>query len=400
MKVCDVKKMREADKKASENFGIPSIVLMENAALSCASQVVGFNSFTVLCGKGNNAGDGFAIARHLINKGKNVKIYTLFGESFSGDSRTNFEILKNMSASILPMDKEGIKTDIMLSDCVIDAVFGTGLKGEIDSEILKIFEIVNKNANYVLSVDVPSGVDADTGKVLENAIKADKTVTFGAYKKGLLLYDGADFAGEIVVSDISLPKAVLDDVKIEVTDSEKAKSLMPKRRKNSHKGDYGKILIIGGSLGMAGAVCLAAKSAFKAGAGLVTACVPKEINDIVQKTVTEAMTKSFDFEKEQEEIAELVNGFDAILFGNGMGREPYVLSLLEKILRIAKVPLVIDADGLFALSQKPELIKLCSENTVLTPHSMEMARLMNVTADDIEADRFGISYDFATENRL
>ncbi|MBQ7751612.1 MAG: NAD(P)H-hydrate dehydratase [Clostridia bacterium] len=400
MKVCTVSEMRNADKIASENFGIPSIVLMENAAISCVSEVIGFDSFTVLCGKGNNAGDGFAIARHLINRGKKVKIYTLFGEEFSGDCKINFDILKNISVPFCKTDLEILKTDIMLSDCVIDAVFGTGLKGEIDVKTAEIFDIVNEFSNYVLSVDVPSGIDGDSGNVLKNAIKADKTVTFAAYKKGLLLYPAADFTGEIKVSDISIPKTVLSNIKIEVTDDETAKSLMPKRQENSYKGDYGKILIIGGSVGMAGAVCLSAKSAFKAGAGLVKACVPHEINDIVQKNVIEAMTESVDFEKDKTRIAELINGYDAVLFGNGIGREAFADELLEEILKTAKIPIVIDADGLFALSKKPELLKLCGENAVLTPHTMEMARLLGVSADEVEKSRFELSKEFATKNRL
>lgn len=392
--------MRAADKTASESYGIPSIVLMENAAISCVSELQGFDSFTVLCGKGNNAGDGFAIARHLINRGKNVKVYALFGETFSGDSKTNFDILKNMSVPIYPLDKKAIETDVKLSDCVIDAIFGTGLHGEIAAEILDIFDIVNRFSNYVLSVDVPSGVDADTGKVLGNAVKADKTVTFGAYKKGLLLYDGANYTGEVKASDISIPKEIFDESEIEIFDDKMARTLMPKRHKNSHKGDYGKILVIGGSEGMAGAVCLAARAAFKAGAGLVTACVPKEINDIIQKTVIEAMTVSADFETEQERIIGMVNNYDAVLFGNGIGRKPFVKKLLEGILREIKVPLVIDADGLFALSEKPELLELCGENTILTPHTMEMARLLKISAKEVEEGRFEVAYDFATKNRL
>lgn len=390
--------MREADKTASEKFGISGIVLMENAATSCVLELIGFDSFTVLCGKGNNAGDGFAIARHLINKGKSVKIYTLLGENFSGDSNTNFDILKNMSAQICPLDADAIKGDVQLTDCVIDAVFGTGLHGEISEEITEIFGIVNEYANYVLSVDVPSGIDADTGKILGNAIKANKTVTFGAYKRGLLLFPAADFAGEIKVSDISIPKVVFDGVKVEVT--EKARNLMPKRYNNSHKGDYGKVLIIGGSVGMAGAVCLAAKAAFKMGAGLVTVCVPREINDIVQKNVLEAMTISLDFESEQERIIDEINDFDAVLFGNGIGRGNFVSDFLEKILKAIKVPLIIDADGLFALSKKAELLKFCGRDVILTPHTMEMSRLLGLTPEKVEENRFEVSYNFASENKL
>ncbi|MCR4719840.1 MAG: NAD(P)H-hydrate dehydratase [Firmicutes bacterium] len=400
MKICTVSQMREADRTASEKYGIPSIVLMENAALSCVSEVGGFDSFVVLCGKGNNAGDGLSIARHLINTGKKVKVYLLFGNSFSGDARTNFEILKNMSVQFFSLSNGDIQNDIKASDCVIDAIFGTGLRGEISEDILKVFDAVNSFSNYVLSVDVPSGIDADSGKVFKNAVKADKTVTFAAYKRGLLLFPAADFAGEVKVADISIPKEVLQGVKVEVTDAKKAKSLMPKRQKNSHKGDYGKVLIIGGSEGMAGAVCLSAKAAFMAGAGLVTACVPKEINDIIGKNVVEAMTKSLDFEREHTRIIEKINDFDVVLFGNGIGRKPYVAHMLENVLAAARIPVIIDADGLFALSQKPELLKLCGENTVLTPHTMEMARLLGVSANDVEENRMDISYDFATKNGL
>jgi NAD(P)H-hydrate epimerase len=392
--------MREADKTASEKYGIPSIVLMENAAISCVSQVRGFDSFVVLCGKGNNAGDGLAIARHLINAGKKVKVYLLFGNTFSGDARTNFEILKNMSVQFFSPTVDNIKNDIAVSDCVIDAIFGTGLHGDIADDILKIFDTVNSFANYVLSVDVPSGIDADNGKVFKNAIKADKTVTFAAYKRGLLLFPAADFAGETEVADISIPKEIFSCVKAEVTDEEKMKSLMPKRRNNSHKGDYGKVLIIGGSEGMAGAVCLAAKAAFMAGAGLVTACVPKEINDIIGKNVVEAMTINLDFEREHTKIIEKINDFDVVLFGNGIGRKPYVTNILENVLAAARIPVIIDADGLFALSKKPELLKLCGENTILTPHTMEMARLLGVGADYVEENRMDIAYDFATKNGL
>lgn len=398
MKICTVDKMREADKIASEKFGIPSIVLMENAAISCCFEISGFSSFVVLCGKGNNAGDGLAIARHLINAGKSVKVYLLFGNEFSGDARTNFEILKNMSVEFYEPTEEALKIDLMMSDCVVDAVFGTGMRGEIAENILKIFELVNSLAKYVLSVDVPSGIDADSGKVAANAIKATKTVTFAAYKRGLLLYPAADFAGEIKVADISIPAEVFSDVKSEVTD--RINTLIPKRQKNSHKGDYGKILIIGGSEGMAGAVCLSAKAAFMAGAGLVTACVPREINDIVQKNVVEAMTISMDFENEHTRIIEKINDYDAVLFGNGIGRKPFVAKLLENVLAAARIPVVIDADGLFALSQKPELLKLCGENTVLTPHSMEMARLLGVSVKEVEDGRMDIAHDFAVKNVL
>ncbi|HAL62906.1 MAG TPA: NAD(P)H-hydrate epimerase, partial [Clostridiales bacterium] len=227
MKICSVSQMRASDSIASEKYGIPSIVLMENAARACVSEIIGFNSFVVLCGKGNNAGDGLAIARHLINAGKSVKIYLLFGNTFSGDARTNFEILKNMSVQFSGLADGNLENDVKMCDCVVDAVFGTGLRGEIAEDILGVFDTVNNFAKYVLAVDVPSGIDADNGKVFKNAVKANKTVTFAAYKRGLLLFPAADFAGEIKTADISIPKEVFDSVKADVADREKIKSLMP-----------------------------------------------------------------------------------------------------------------------------------------------------------------------------
>ena len=400
MKICTAKKMRAADREASEKYGIPGIVLMENAAVSCVKEVIGFDSFVILCGKGNNAGDGMAIARHLINADKKVKIYLLLGRDFSGDALTNFEILKNMGAELCDLSENTLKNDILHTDCVIDAIFGTGIHGEIDKNILDVFDTVNDNAGYVLSVDVPSGIEADSGRVLKNAIKADKTVTFAAYKRGLLLYPAADYTGDIKLSDISIPKEIFSDVLLEVTDKKRMNALMPKRGKNTHKGDYGKILIIGGSVGMAGAVCLAAKAAFMTGAGLVTACVPKEINDIIQKNVVEAMTVSLDLEMEHTRIIEKLNSYDAILFGNGIGRKPYVSDMLANVLAAARVPLIIDADGLYALSERPELLAFCGENTVLTPHTMEMARLTGLSPDEIEENRIDIAHDFAIKNKL
>ena len=396
MKVCDVETVRGADASACREYGISGLILMENAAIACVKELESFNSFTVLCGKGNNAGDGFAIARHLLNRGKDVKVYTLLGTDFKGDAKVNYDILQKMQAE----HGDDLRSDIKMSDCVVDAIFGTGIHGEISGEIREIIDAVNSDARYVLSVDVPSGIDADSGKICGSAVKADKTVTFACYKKGLLLYPAADYTGETVVADISIPKQIFEGVKTEVTDEEKIRKIMPKRQKNSHKGDYGKVLIIGGSVGMAGAVCLAARGAFRVGAGMVTACVPKEINDIVQKTVVEAMTISVDFESDRRKIIERLPSFDVILFGNGIGREAFVADLLEDVLKNSAVPVVIDADGLFALSKKPELLELCENRVILTPHTMEMARLSGVAPETVEDGRFEISKSFASKNRL
>lgn len=386
--------MRAADSAASEKFNIPSIVLMENAAISCVKEILDFEKFVILCGKGNNAGDGLAIARHLINRGKEVKVYLLLGDDFSGDAQINYNILKSMGAEFFGI-YDSLRIDLALCDCVVDAIFGTGIKGEVKTPIREIIELVNESEKYVLSVDVPSGIDSDSGKIASVSIKAKKTVTFAAYKAGLLLYPAADFAGEVVCADISIPSEVFEGIKRNTLDREYIEKIMPKRFQNSHKGDFGKIFIIGGSVGMAGAVTMAANAAFASGAGIVTACVPNEINDIIQKTSVNSMTFPCDFSKDADKIIEKMQGYDVILFGNGIGRGKAVLSLLESVLTEAKVPVVIDADGLFALAQKLEMLKDCKADVILTPHSAEMARLIGESVASVEENRIETAESFS-----
>jgi len=396
MKVCTAGEMRSIDAFSIEKLNIPGIVLMENAASSCTQEIVGFNSFCVIVGKGNNGGDGLAISRQLINLGKKVKTYLVFEDEFSGDAKINREILRSMNIPVkFCSDLEELIIDIKTSDCVVDAIFGTGIKGEITGIAKDVIEAVNQHSKFTLSVDVPSGINSDTGEVSSATIKADKTVTFAAYKRGMLLYPAADFTGEVKVTNIQIPDMAFDamGILVDTTDDEFVNKAMPKRKQNSHKGDYGKILVIGGKLGMGGAVMLSSLAALKMGAGLVTVCIPKELKDYIGELPYEVMTMPMDFEKEADKIENLVNNYDVVLFGNGIGRDEYVLNLLEKILDNIKVPIVIDADGLFALSKFPE--KITGKKAILTPHSMEMARLLGVDVETVEKNRFQLSKEFA-----
>ena len=396
MKVCTAGEMRSIDAVSIEQFNIPGIVLMEHAASACTREISCFDSFVVVAGKGNNGGDGLAIARQLINLGRKVEIYLVFGDDFSGDAKINRDILRGMNIPVKTLSNiDDLVTDIKTSDCVVDAIFGTGIKGEVTGIAKDVIETINKYSKYTLSVDVPSGINSDTGEVSGTTVKADKTVTFAAYKKGMLLYPARNFSGEIVVANIQIPDIAFDamGIKVNTTDEEFVLKNMPKREQNSHKGDFGKILVIGGKVGMGGAVCLSSFAAFKMGAGLVTVCMPKELTEYIGELPYEAMTMPMDFECDIDKIADLVNNYDVVLFGNGIGREEYVFNLLEKILENIEVPIVIDADGLFALSRFPEKIK--GKNAVLTPHSMEMARLLGVDLDTVEKNRFEHSKEFS-----
>ena len=401
MKVCFSDQMRRLDADAAEKFNIPGIVLMENAAIACANELNDVSDAVIVCGKGNNGGDGLAIARHLIKRGKNVKIYLVFGDNFSGDALTNYKILKSMEIKFYnAADSECLIEDLKAADCTVDAIFGTGFHGEVSSQVKDIIEQINKFSKYILSVDVPSGIDADTGEVETICIKADKTVTFAAYKAGMLMFPAANCTGQIVCADISIPEKAFEKIEIKTLDKEYINDIIPKRQKNSQKGDYGKIFVIGGHKGMAGAVCMACRAAFRAGAGIVTACVPKEINDIVQSACVQAMTYPVDFEKDADNIIEKIREYDVILFGVGIGREKYIETLLERVLATAKVPVVIDADGLFALAKNPAILKSCKSDIILTPHSAEMARLVGKDVEFVEKNRLSVSREFVLQFEL
>lgn len=412
MKVCTASQMRNIDRSAEELGAIPSIVLMENAAIACVEEILKENnikSATIFCGKGNNGGDGLAIARHLYNHGIKVTVYLVCGSDFSDDALINFEITSKLGVKIIELnDTDSLGLNISLCDIVVDAIFGTGISGEIEGLAAEVIDIINDNAKYVLSVDIPSGVNADTGKISKSTVNADKTVTFAAYKLGMLMYPGALKAGEIVVKDISIPDYIIDaqNININIIDKHYINLIRPTRYENSHKGDYGKILIIGGSRGMTGAVALACEACVRSGAGLVTAAVPESLNSIFEVKLTEPMTiplndKNGNLDKLCiPQILDRLNDFDVCLFGPGIGRGEDVLIILEEILKESQIPVIIDADGLWAFAKKPQMLDECKCSVVLTPHEMEMSRILNCSVKYLSENRQEISYKYATDNSV
>ncbi len=410
--ICTAAQMRSIDRTAIETIGINGIVLMENAALSCVGVLserfdIKNTSFAVFCGKGNNGGDGFAIARHLFNKGAEVVVYLTSGSVFEGDALTNYRIIRSLGITIIELDSsEYLKSFIKSADCVIDAILGTGISGAPRAMAAEAISAINEHARFVLSVDVPSGINSDNGDVRSEAVRADVTVTFAAYKRGLFLYPAADYAGEIILSDISIPDIVSDTQggRCYAATAEGVKAVFPKREDNSHKGDYGKVMIIGGSVGMAGAVAMAAKGALKCGAGLITAAVPTSINNIIQEKIDEVMTIPLPEEggriarSAAERLARRANVCDAVLFGPGLGRSDAITEFTAEFLPMLTVPTVIDADGLYAVSKVPDLLGSCRAEIIMTPHSQEMGYLIGQTAEAVERDRFGTALDYSAKN--
>jgi len=398
-KICIAKEMRECDRLATENFGIPSVLLMENAAISVVCKIEEKFSLkglraAVFCGKGNNGGDGLAIARLLSVKGADVCIYLVSGSDYKGDAYTNYKIAECMDLDI----HDGISNyDIGSYDILVDAILGTGISGDVYPDTAEIINNINLNSKYIFSVDIPSGIDSDTGRVCGTAVKADETVTFAAYKRGMFLFPGCEYCGKISVADISMPHELLENINVQLTDSEFIKRVITKRKKNTHKGDYGRIFIIGGSRGLTGAAHLASMGALKSGGGLITLGICESLNGIMEQKLTEIMTLPLE-EKDGHisaeafsKISRLINRCSCVLFGPGLGISRDVQELLKNILRKSKVPVIIDADGINVLARDKSVLDECGCSVILTPHSGEMSRLMGMPVDEVEMNRFEVS---------
>lgn len=271
---------RQAIKNIEEklfNDGFSSLLLMENAKNSFIKNLdLNKEYFVVVCGLGNNGADGLSIARSLIDMGKDVDVFIFKSSSYNGLFKVQLDSLKTYDIKINVLDSEDsfnlLKDACLESDVVIDALFGIGLNKEINGDFLEVINIINDNSNYVVSVDVPSGIDVDTGKVLKKCVVANKTITFTAFKKGYLNYDIEEYLGEVIVESIGIPNKYLDefDESISLIDESFVRDIFPKRRKSAYKGDFGKVLIVAGSSGFTGASKITMESCIKAGAGLVT----------------------------------------------------------------------------------------------------------------------------------
>lgn len=399
MKVADANTMRAVDKCAIEEFGIPGIVLMENAALGILEEMLAYRDkkILILCGKGNNGGDGFALARHLFHRGVDVTVAC--GEVKSADAAVNFAAAQRCGVPVT-----GFEIDFQSYDVLVDALLGTGISGEVAGWTKEVIQKINQAGKTVIAIDIPSGMDSSRGDCFNQCVRADQTVTLALPKPGL--FCSPDKAGEVIVKDISIPSAVINrfDIKCETTEENQVRAWLPERKADSHKGDFGKGLIIAASRGMTGAGVLSAKAASSTGIGLVCEAVPESLHDIMEIKLTEEMTMPLPdsgtgeiSETAVSAIKEKLPWADGVLFGCGLGRGSGVTAVLEELLKSCRVPLIIDADGLYALSQNPELLLSASCPVVLTPHSAEMARLCGKSVSDIESDRFAVVKAFSEQ---
>lgn len=343
---------------------------------------------TVVCGRGNNGGDGCVIAGILAENGAQVTVCTPFGAPTGENAAYYYNKLQFVT-----------KTDTFspTADIIIDAIFGIGLNRAPDEKTAEVINAINSTNSIRIAVDIPSGVEADSGKVLGSAVKADLTVTFIALKPCFLLPEGSDYCGETVVADIGAPPVGYSYLTIE-------KPIFKKRRHNSHKGNFGTGLMLCGSYGMSGAAVLAAKAALRSGIGIIKAVLCENIYYPFTVSVPEAVcvpvkpNNKGTLCPDSLNLPRLLSGCSAALIGPGMGNNEDTARLVKELIENSEIPLVIDADGINALSDSIDIIKKSKAPVILTPHPGEMARLCSLTVSEVEENRVEIAKDFAVKH--
>ena len=416
MKLVTAEQMRNIDHQAIDGLGIPGVVMMENAGrktveglIRCYGNPDG-QKISIFAGPGNNGGDGLVMARHLHQHGCRVRVFLLVEpEKIKGDAAVNLAIVRK-----LPIPLEIISTvpqtdGIDLADdfVAIDALFGTGLKREVTGHFAAVVKCLNQADCPVVSVDIPSGLDSDSGQVLGCCVRADLTMTYGLAKLGQFIHPGAELCGRLEVADIGIPPRVVNEAALttKLLDQEDMTGLLPRRSPASHKGSNGHVLIVAGAAGKTGAAVLCARGCLRSGAGLVSICVPQSLNAIFETTLPEAMTIPLDDQKKQiatidnlEKILAAAQGKKAVVLGPGLGTDPGTVELVQQLYNTIMLPMVVDADGLNCLVGTP--IPPHPADRILTPHPGEMARLLSQTTREIQTDRIGLTRDFASDHQV
>jgi len=419
MFVVSPEEMKNLDRLAQEQFGIEPIILMENAGKKSA-EIIELDvledddeSIAVICGTGNNGGDGMVIARWLHNKGFDVCCYIIGNkDTFTPLAKKNHEILEKMHCQLeyIASEKELQTTVDQFNDfsIIVDALFGIGLRGEVKGYRKNLIEIINDLDIFTISVDIPSGVDAETGKVANVAIFADVTITMANMKYGHVLYPGRDLCGEMYVVDIGIPAIAYTENKPNAEVLGDVLSLFPMRKMDTHKGDYGRIAIIAGSPGMTGAGMMASEAALEMGSGLITLLHPKSLETIMESNVLEIMTygvaetSAHTFSRNAvDEVLDFVENFDAVAIGPGLSRNEETAEFVREFLCRNTKPAIIDADAINAFEKDNETLKtLTGKPYIFTPHIKEFSRLSHIPVEDIKENELKAVQNFVRTYHL
>lgn len=405
--------MKNCDTRTMEYYGMPSMVLMERAALAVA-EVVQKGDFdttrtAIVCGVGNNGGDGIAVARLLWQNGCKVSVYAVGSVNRATEqTRQQLAIAEKYGISVCFVTEENlecVQQEIKNSTLLIDGLFGVGLSGKAEGLFGQMIQYINEAAAPVIAIDVPSGINSDNGHVEGCAVKAHTTVTFAFCKAGLVLYPGAEYAGKVLVAPIGITEDSFEKKpRLFSLDTEEVLESLPVRNAYSNKGTYGKSVLIVGSKGMSGAACLAALAACRSGCGLVRIVTPEENREILQTLVPEAVLTVYDSEnpkKDQQKIMEAISWGDAVGIGSGLGRSQASEYLVKLVLQCAHKPVVIDGDGLNILAEHMDWLdhnnRLSGQHIAVTPHLGEMARLSKTSVKDMQSHLVETAQAFAQQ---
>ena len=390
------KEMKNWEKQAMERYKTPSVLLMERAALAVVEELLSgaydIQNVLIACGTGNNGGDGLAVARLLRTKGINVQVCVVGAlEKLSSDAKRQLEMYQAISGKFVTAPAYDEYT------VMVDAIFGIGCNREVTGIAAEVIEAMNAQKAPVVAIDVPSGISSDTGKVCGVGVMADVTVTFFTEKLGMLLYPGNDYCGKIKVADLGIPFEKAEECRIIAYD-EKELERLPKRKGDSHKGTYGKVLVIAGSPKICGAAYLAAAGSYRVGAGLVKVYTSRENQTAIQTLLPEALLEVCDWNRPVlKNLKECMDWADVIVIGPGLGTDRTAEKILEYAVCKSEVPLVIDADGLNILSKNREWMHEISVPLIMTPHVQEMARLTGTSKEMIKKKPAAAAESFAAE---
>ena len=418
-KVATAKEMKQIDTLATNSYGIEGLKLMENAGTGIVKALqrrfYDFSSKQVLifCGKGNNGGDGLVVARLLFNMKISVTIFLLERRvNLKGDAAINAELAFNLGIDIIELGEANLhflEHHLENCDIIIDALFGTGLTRPVSGTYKQTIGKINQSKKHVTAIDIPSGLDSDTGMLMGDCIHADLTLVLALFKQSHLLFPAAELMGELELIDIEIPPELVDSegLEVQVTEESDLRAWFPQRSAVSHKGDYGHVLVIAGSKGKGGAAGLTSLAALRMGCGLVTLALPEscqkafELHPLEVMTVSAPETDVGTFALSAKNV--LFNhsrGMSAVAIGPGLSTEPETVQLLRELLPIIDCPLIIDADAVNALAQSPDTISQLKTDTILTPHPKEMSRVMGIETSKILEKRIEFTRKFALEHSV
>jgi NAD(P)H-hydrate epimerase len=418
MKLAEAQVMRGLDERAINYYGIPGVVLMENAGRGTVDAMrerygtLAGQMISVLVGPGNNGGDGLVIARYLHQLGARARVFLLSDpEKFSGDAEVNWQIVRRLPIKVIPVvkpvDIEAMGINLRHSAILVDALFGTGLKREVSGHYAAAIELMNNIDRPVVAVDIPSGLNSDSGQIMGCCAQADLTVTYGLAKPGQVVYPGAGLVGSLRVVDIGIPPEAVDgaDIKKVLLQKRDVAGLLPGRPADSHKGGFGHLLVLAGSHGKTGAAILCARGALRTGTGLVSLGSPQKLNNIYETRLAEAMTVPLASDyclaiDDYAAIAGALSAKKAVVLGPGLGLADETRELVCKIYNEVDVPMVVDADGLNCLALEGMLTNTKDTCRIMTPHPGEMARMTGLSSKEIQADRQGSAAAFAKEHNV